>query len=219
MAKTCLCAFAFASRCLTPFACTLAGRTSLRIETMLGTVRFLHGKDRSVRCGDQPPIWNDTPGLGKRGIAGSARQEAARAQQKWAKGCEGNTGTFVSDQWRGFESGGWIWGIAGANGDNGSGEQRGREVPDREAFLFLVGSGAQARYYWGESAEQSHAENQESSRAGVQDGSTVGEEGRLSIWSDVSALAVTPGASPGNGGNGTCHSAGGVQDAQVQSGI
>jgi hypothetical protein len=38
----------------------------------------------------QPPVWNEAPGLGKRGIAGSARQEAELAQQKCAEGCEGD---------------------------------------------------------------------------------------------------------------------------------
>jgi transposase len=50
-------------------------------------------------------------------------------------------------------------------------------------------------------------------------GGAIGEEGRLSIWSAVSAIAVTVGTGPGDGGNGTRYRAGGVQNAQVQSGI
>ena len=168
----------------------------------------------------EPPVWNDVrPDWGQAGIASVPDKKRNSHSKNAPKDARGNPQAFVSDQWRGLESGGWVWSLAGADGDNGSGEQRRREVSDREAFLFVAGIGAQARYYRGQSVEQSNAQDEESGRAGISHGSAIGEEGGLSVWGDVSAVAITARASAGNGGNGTCDSAGGVQNAQVQSGI
>ena len=73
----------------------------------------------------------------------------------------------------------------GADRDNGSRVKCIGEVSDREEFLFVAGTRAEARNIGREGVEEEDVENEEPCGAGISYGGELGEEVRHGIWGDV----------------------------------
>jgi hypothetical protein len=93
------------------------------------------------------------------------------------------------------------------------------QVPNREAFLRLAGGSAQARNHRWKNPKEQCLKNEKPGWAGFSDGGAIGEAGGVRLWHPVPAVARPAGASPGDGGDGTCHRARGLSHVEVSSGI
>lgn len=155
---------------------------------------------------------------------GSGRSQALEstekelAQQEQAPKSRGHSKTLETDQRGGPERGGRVWSIPGADSDHGMRDGH-EQVPEREAFLFVAGTGAEARDLGRESAEEQDIEDEEPCRPSLPDGSTIGEASRLCLRSGVPAIESQIGTGAGDGCDSACHRQGGVPDVEVQGGI
>ena len=109
-------------------------------------------------------------------------------------------------------------GFPGANGDPGMRDGH-VEVPHREAFWFLAGTGAQARDFRGQGAQEQNLEDQEPSGTSLSNGGPGCETSRVCLWGLVPAPACPVGTISGNSGDSLRDRARGLLDVEVQDGV
>ena len=196
----------------------VARRTSLRLEAVVGDVRLLHPASGGLRRGDQPRVCHDAARLGSGGIEAAAGEEAQHAQQECAQESNGGAPTLEAHRGRGYFGGERHGRIQRAEGHHGM-WHRYAPVPERREFLFVVGTGAQARDLGGKSVEEQDAENEEPRGTSVQNGGAISEGLGLRLRLDVQALPGAHGQPPGDRRHRARHCARGLSDVKVQSGI
>ena len=99
------------------------------------------------------------------------------------------------------------------------GSNVGEKFPTDKHFCSWLGLAPKHEISGGQGVEKQNPENEKSCGTSIPDGGAIGETSGLSVWRNVSALTIAAGTSPGNRGDGTCDRAGGLQNAEVQSGI
>ena len=93
------------------------------------------------------------------------------------------------------------------------------QVPEREAFLLVVGLGAETRDFWWEGLEEQNLEDEEPRRTSLSYGRSFSKAGRLCLRGDVPAYESQAGTRPSDGGDRPCARPCGLPDVEVSSGI